>query len=269
MRMIEFRNVEPATYACVEALNTLASNIIFSGSEYRSIMITSCNEAEGKSFISFNLARSLGNLGFRTLCLDADLRKSVFISHYDIQFPEPRMGIVHYLAGYCSMEDVVYQTNLKNLWFVPVGKDVVNSLPLLTTSRFMHMLKELRNGFDFVIIDTPPIGVLIDAAMIASDCDASVLVVSSDMVSRHEVLECERQLSKTGCPILGVVLNMVALDTRQNRKYYKRYYSKQYKKYVADHDASEEKSAGLDHGDMPGRADKPRADRRPKTTEAP
>ncbi|MCI6377502.1 MAG: CpsD/CapB family tyrosine-protein kinase [Clostridiales bacterium] len=226
MRKMVLGNVPTLDYACTEAMNTLATNVTFSGSKYRAIMTTSCIASEGKSFVTFHLVRTLANMGYSTLLVDADLRKSVFFSRYDVRITGPRTGLSHYLAGRSPLEDVLYQTNLPNVFVIPAGREVINSLPLLTSAAFVNLLHQMKKGFDFVIVDAPPVGLLIDAAMVASTCDATILVVSGDKISRRELIEAKQQIEKSGCTLLGAVLNKVSMETHKSRKYYyKSYYS--------------------------------------------
>ena len=136
------------------------------------------------------------------------------------------MGLTHYLAGRCAPEEIEYQTNVPNLSVVPCGKTVINSLPLLTSPNFSLLLRELAGRYHFVLVDAPPVGVIIDAAMIATVCDGTFFTVKNEKVSRRTLKAAIQQIQKTGCTVLGVVLNEVTMDNRKSRKYYyKSYYS--------------------------------------------
>ena len=226
MRMMSLRAVPKLDYATTEAINTLATNVIFSGAEYKTIMLTSCSANEGKSFVTFHLAEKLASLGYSVMLVDADLRKSVFVSRYDAVAQGPLLGMTHYLAGRCDLEDIQYRTNIENLSVIPSGKEVINSLPLLNSAGFAGMMKELRQRYHFVLVDAPPVGVIIDAAMIANICDGTLFVVTNEMVSKRELVSAVQQIQKSGCTVLGVILNKVEMDTHKSKKYYyKSYYS--------------------------------------------
>ena len=226
MRMMSLRAVPKLDYATTEAINTLATNVIFSGAEYKTIMMTSCSANEGKSFVTFHLAEKLASLGYSVMLVDADLRKSVFVSRYDAVTQGPLLGMTHYLAGRCDLEDIQYRTNIENLSIIPIGKEVINSLPLLNSAGFAGMMKELRQSYHFVLVDAPPVGVIIDAAMIANICDGTLFVVTNERVSKRELLSAVQQIQKSGCNVLGVILNKVEMDTHKSKKYYyKSYYS--------------------------------------------
>lgn len=242
MKNIVLNNVPVQDYASIESFNTLATNVTFSGSQFKIVMVTSCISNEGKSFVAFNLVRTLGSMGYRAVLVDADLRKSVLVSHFQARSDGPILGLTHFLAGKAQMEDVVYQTNLRNVYLAPNSKDVLNSLPLLTSSAFSDLLQTLKSSFDFVIVDSPPVGLVIDAAMIASACDATILVVANEKVSKRELIEAKQQIDKSGCMVLGTVLNKVTLNTHKSRRYY---YKSYYSHYGADNKYGEYGSNGV------------------------
>lgn len=226
MKSVSIKNFDTLDYATNEALNTLVTNLSFAGTDVRVIMLTSCQLQEGKSFLSMNLMRTLANVGKRVVLVDADLRKSVLMARYGISAPANAMGLSHYLANMCTINDVVYSTNIAGAYLVPVGQDVVNSLMLLNKARLSSLLKGLASSFEVVLVDAPPVGIIIDAAEIAKSCDGVLFVVSSNNVTRRELVDATRQIQKTGCPILGAVLNKVTFDTHSSKKYYhKAYYA--------------------------------------------
>ena len=226
MKSMTLRNIPVLDYATTEAINTLDSNVIFSGTQYKSIMMTSCDANEGKSFICFQLAERLAFLGYSVIMVDADLRKSVFLSRYDVACKDPVLGLTHFLAGRCAMEQIEYATNIPNLYVVPSGKEVINSLPLLTSARFASLMKDLGRRYNFVLVDAPPVGLIVDAAMIANVCDGTLFTVTNERISRRELKSAIRQIQNSGCAVLGIILNKVVMETHKSRKYYyKSYYS--------------------------------------------
>lgn len=215
-------------YAVAEALNTLCTNLSFAGENVKKIMITSCHASEGKSFLSMNIMRTMAKFGKTVVLVDADLRRSVINSRYKLQFPNPdcRWGLAHYLAGKVPEEDVIYRTNIEGAYMVPVGRDISNPLPLLNSMRFERLLDDLAQRFDYVFVDVPPLGMVIDGAQIAKSCDGALIIVNYNAVRRQELIDVKEQLEQTGCPILGTVLNMVEYDSYLSKKYYyKSYYS--------------------------------------------
>lgn len=214
-------------YAAAEAMNTLWTNLSYSGSNMKTIAITSCRPDEGKTFVTLNLARTIAETGKRVLVIDADLRKSVITGRYRINSMSGDIwGLAHYLTGQCSIEQMLYETNIPNLSLILAGHEVINSFALLDTSFFSDLLRQLENNFDVVLLDTPPVGTIIDAAIIARHCDGTALVVKANTVSRKELLDAKMQVEKVGGRVLGAVLNNVEFKAYGMKKYYyKAYYS--------------------------------------------
>ncbi len=229
MKAIEIRRFAPLSYAGQEAVNTLCTNLTFSGENIKRVMMTSTHASEGKSFLTMNVMRTMAKNGMRVVLVDADLRRSYMASRYGFRHEETenQWGLAHYLAGMASETDVVYATNFEGAYVVPVGRTVTNALPLLNSTRFKTLLDHLAQQFDYVLVDAAPVGTVIDAAQIAKSCDGTLLVVSYNAVRRQELIDVKNQLLQTGCPILGIALNMVEFDTLMSKKYYyKSYYSK-------------------------------------------
>ena len=228
MRSLIINRFSPLSYAGSEAVNMLCTNLSFSGENVKKIMLTSCHASEGKSYLSMNIMRTMAKLGKSVVLVDCDLRRSMLIEQHSIQFDneEQAVGLSHLLAGMVEEPDVVYETNIPGAYIVPVGRKVSNSLPLLNSARLPKLLNDLAEQFDYVIIDAPPIGLVIDAAEIAKSCDGTVMVVSFNSVRRQELKDAKDQIVQTGCPILGAVMNMTEYDSYLSKKYsYKSYYS--------------------------------------------
>lgn len=248
MNTLSINRFSPLNYAGSEAVNMLCTNLSFSGENVKKIMLTSCHASEGKSFLSMNVMRTLAKLGKSVVLVDADLRRSVLNQRYGIQFEQgdDALGLSHLLAGMTDEASVVYETNIPGAYIVPVGRKVSNSLPLLNSSRFQLLLDDLAAEFDYVIIDAPPIGMVIDAAQIAKFCDGTVFVVGYNSVRRQELADAKEQIEATGCPIIGAVLNMTEFDNYLSKKYsYKSYYSHYgyYQKYQNEESAKKKDKA--------------------------
>lgn len=207
-------------YAGSEAFNTVCSNLSFSGKNIKKIVVTSCEPNDGKSFVAIQVAANMARRGKRVVLMDADLRLSVMNAHYDIQLSGQGYGLAHVLSGQCGIEDAMYETNVPNIWFIPIGTDVQAPLSLIATPDFDTLVKSLGEAFDLVIIDAPPVGLVIDAAEIAKSCDGSVLVLEYAKTHRRALAEAKQQMERTGTPILGCVLNKVAMDRLSTKKYY-------------------------------------------------
>lgn len=222
MQTVTLKNIAK-DYRSNEAYKTLRTNLEFSGSDNKAIVLTSSTPNEGKSTVSIGLALALVESGKRVLFVDADLRKSVLVGRHRVT--EELKGLSHYLSGQADLNDVICRTQEAGLFVIFAGVVPPNPSELLGQKRFAHLIENAKANYDYVIIDAPPLGSVIDAAVISKVCDASVLVVAAKSVSYKFVRTVKEQLEKTGCPILGVVLNKV--DMKQN-KYYGKYYGNYY-----------------------------------------
>ena len=248
MKTVQITKFPELSYAGTEAINTLCTNLTFSGDNIRRIMITSCHASEGKTMISMNVLRTMAKLGKKVVLVDADLRRSVIGQKYGLKYADPNpLGMTHLLAGMAEEVDAIYATDIENAYIVPVVKTVSQSLSLLNSDRMKQLLDYLAEYFDYVIVDAPPIGALIDAAQIARHCDGTLLVVNYNSVRRKELQDACRQIRQSGCPILGTVINQASLDSYLSRKYYyKSYYYSHYDKYYTASDGTERKKSPLD-----------------------
>lgn len=222
MQSVTLKNISK-DYRTNEAYKTLRTNLEFSGSDKRSIVLTSSTPNEGKSTVSLGLSMSLAESGKKVLLVDADLRKSVLMGRHRVM--EEVKGLSHYLSGQANLTDVVCATQDEGLFMIFAGVVPPNPSELLGSDRFQELIDKAKREYDYVIIDAPPLGSVIDAAVIAKACDASVLVVAANTVSYKFVRTVKSQMEKTDCPILGVVLNKV--NMKQN-KYYGKYYGNYY-----------------------------------------
>lgn len=211
-------------YFYEEAVKTLRTNVQFGGRGIQSIVLTSCFPNEGKSDIVMQLAREFGNMGKKVLLLDADIRKSALAARY--QVTQTVRGLSQYLSGQTTLPAIIYQTNFDGVDVIFSGPSAPNPSELLEDEAFAELLAEMKRHYDYILIDTPPINGIIDAAVIAKQCDGAILVIESKLVSYRIAQKAKDQLEKSGCRILGAVLNKV--DQEQDRYYSK--YGYYYKK---------------------------------------
>lgn len=225
MDKLELINKVSLTNQEKEVFRTLRTNIEFTGVENRIITVTSCTPDDGKTTVSYQLACAFAENGKKTLYVDADLRKSVFIQRFGIK--SNPMGLSHYLSGQATIMEVLYKTNIERLYVMPVGAYPSSPTELLAKKRLPQMLEELKKAFDYVIIDTPPLGSVVDAAVIAKQCDASMLVLAADNSSRKFVKNVVARLKAANPNFLGVVLNKVDVKNSYYGKYYGAYYGRE------------------------------------------
>ncbi|SEA81356.1 capsular exopolysaccharide family [Oribacterium sp. KHPX15] len=211
-----------------EALKTLRTNLMFSGSKVKNILITSTSPNEGKSTTSFELAKAFAESGKRTLYMDCDIRKSEFVSVHQIK--EQTSGLSQMLTGQIELEDGFYtDPRIPNLDMIFAGPYSPNPTELFEDEmcdKLFQLIKDLN--YDIVIMDTAPVGTVIDAAILTKYADGAALVVESEVTSRHMFQRAKEQLDRTGVRFLGVILNKVNMT---KGGYYNRYYSKYGKKY--------------------------------------
>lgn len=235
---LEISNFPHLNYVCNEAMNTLCTNLSYCGKDIRKIMITSRYAGEGKSYISINLMRTFSQLGKRVVLVDTDLRASGIQSDYRLRYStQNHYGLSEYLSGICNLEESIYQTNLPNTYMIPAGHEAPNPLQLLETDAMSELIEQLSQQFDVVLIDTPPVGMLVDAVALAKFCDGALLVVGYRKGKQQEIEDAVRNIQQTGCKVLGAVLNGVKFNNISNRHYYyssERYSSHYNKRYYTN-----------------------------------
>ena len=188
-----------------EYYNSIRTNIQFSGRDLKVITLTSAQPGEGKSTTSVNLAISFARAGFRTLLIDADTSNSVMSGTFKSN--ERYQGLTSFLSGNAELSDVICDTSIDNLMIIPAGQVPPNPTSLIQNDNFKAMVETVRGLYDYVIIDTPPLGLVIDAAILAHHSDASLLVVKAGADKRRIVTKLKEQLEQSGSVFLGVILN--------------------------------------------------------------
>ena len=160
-----------------ESVRILRTNLQFSGANLKVILFTSSIHGEGKSETSFQLARSLAQIDKKILYIDADMRKSMFTTRYRIK--EEVEGLSQFLSG-MNTDNIIYKTNIKNMDVVFSGLYAPNLAELLYELKLDEFIKEQRKIYDYIIIDSPPISNIADAAIIGRCVDGAVIVVRSN-----------------------------------------------------------------------------------------
>ena len=188
-----------------EYYNSIRTNIQFSGRDLKVITLTSAQPGEGKSTTSVNLAISFARAGFRTLLIDADTRNSVMSGTFKSN--ERYQGLTSFLSGNAELSDVICDTSIDNLMIILAGQVPPNPTSLIQNDNFKAMIETVRGLYDYVIIDTPPLGRVIDAAILAHHSDASLLVTKAGEDRRRTVTKVKEQLEQSGSVFLGIILN--------------------------------------------------------------
>ena len=217
-------------YASTEALNAICSNLAFTGRKMRKLVMTSCDSGDGKSLLTFQISCNLAKRGKSVVIIDADLRRSTMLKKMGLETEGEMIGLVHYLTGQYPLDEVLYATNLNNIYVIPAGRILKNPVHLLDSDDFRNLLDILAGKFDIVLVDAPPVGLVIDAAEIAKACDGTIIVAKYNKTRRRELSEAKKQILQAGCPILGCIINMVTYDGIIEKKYYNRTYYTHYNK---------------------------------------
>ena len=230
MEQIRFRKREQLDFRATEAFKALRTNILFCGDNIKVIGLTSSTPDEGKTSVSVQLATSFAEAGKRVLLIDADIRKSVIMGRYRIN--KEVFGLTHYLTRQRGKREVIYNTNIPGMDIIIAGPVSPNPTELLSGRLFEQLLQSERDNYDYIIVDAPPLGSVIDAAIIAKHIDGAIIVVESGAISYKLAQNVKSQLEKSECRILGVVLNKMDLEKNgYYGSYYGKYYGKNYGNY--------------------------------------
>ncbi len=224
MERLDMNIVQCNSFNLAEAYKVIRSNIMFLGSDIKAIVFTSSIANEGKSTVSWHIANSLAESGKNVVYVDADMRKSTFMARHRVT-SNPN-GLSHFLSDQAILNDVIYSTEVPNLYVIPAGPTPPNPAELLSKKMFKDAIAVLKGSFDYIIIDAPPITATTDPAVIASVCDGSIMVIGAKKTAAKIVRECIDQLKRTGKPVLGSILNMV--DYKYFSYGYEKYYGKYY-----------------------------------------
>ncbi|CTJ40984.1 tyrosine-protein kinase Wze [Streptococcus pneumoniae] len=193
-----------------EYYNALCTNIQLSGDKLKVISVTSVSPGEGKTTTSVNIAWSFARAGYKTLLINGDTRNSVISGFFKSR--EKITGLTEFLSGTADLSHGLCDTNIENLFVVQSGSVSPNPTALLQSKNFNDMIETLRKYFDYIIVDTAPIGIVIDAAIITQKCDASILVTATGEANKRDVQKAKQQLKQTGKLFLGVVLNKLDIS---------------------------------------------------------
>lgn len=222
---VNFNTSTANDYRTNEAFKTLRSNLLFCGPNIKTIVITSSNEDEGKSTVATELSRSLAELNKKTLLIDADMRKSVILRR-NLK-TQNMLGLSELLSEQAKLNQVIYNTQNPNFDVIFSGHFPPNPVELLNSEQFNNVLAELKKVYDYIIIDSPPLAPVIDAAVIASYCDGVILVISPGKVTFNQATAVKEQLTKSGCKILGAIINETEYKRTglSSKKYKNAYYA--------------------------------------------
>jgi polysaccharide biosynthesis transport protein len=220
-------NGVPANFS--EAFRSLRTNVLFSLTEgVNALVVTSTAPGEGKTLIASNLAVGLALAGQRVLIVDGDMRRPRMHSVFGApQGP----GLSDLMVGQAKAVDVVRKSDVPNLWILPAGRLPPNPAELLSSRRFQQFLDAVRQRFDWVVIDSPPVMAVTDASILAHSASGVLFVTAADVTNRPGAVRAMEQLAAAKANLVGAVLNRA--DVERNAYFYSPYYRNEYSDYYS------------------------------------
>jgi capsular exopolysaccharide synthesis family protein len=207
-----------------EAYRILRTNIEFNrkNPEDNTITLVSGGAGEGKSTTLMNLAYICAQGGYTTLMIDADLRRPRLHTYFGIN---NSVGLTNYLTTDLMLEDVILQTPVDNLYFMPSGILPVDAAGILNSRRMSELIQDVKQRFDLIFVDSPPILGVSDASVLVSEVDLTIIIVQHRKLPRNMLLRVKQAIESVGGNILGVVLNNVDVRSDSQYQYYTSYYT--------------------------------------------
>ena len=207
---------DPKSYYA-EAFRTIKTNIKYSSADKHKkvILVTSTEAGEGKSTISSNLALSLSQDNKKIVIVDGDLRKPSI--HKQFRISGSSAGLTEVLIGEQSLSSVKFKIN-PYLDAITSGHIPPNPAELLASEEMEKLIKNLKEEYDYVIIDTNPIGLVADAQILSSKVDGVILVARYEKTKKENLFNCKKMIDQVGGNTIGVVLN--GIDEKKGKYYY-------------------------------------------------
>ena len=199
--------------AAAECIRTVRTNLAFMSAEspIRSLVVTSGNPSEGKTTVCVSLAIALAQSGKKVLLVDSDLRRPRLHRVFGVTLAE---GVTSVLVSDKTLAEVVVSTEVPNLDLLPCGPIPPNPAELLHSAHFNDFLREALSKYDRVIFDSPPLGAVIDAAVLAPQLDGVIVVIKAESTTRDALMSALRQLKDVGAKVRGVVVNDVDVSQK-------------------------------------------------------
>jgi len=231
-----------------EAYRVLRTNILFARKDEKltSVVVVSAGAGEGKSTTTVNLATVFAQAGMRVLIVDSDLRRPTLHKLFHVAND---IGLTNYLLKQNTLEEVIQTTAVPMLNFMASGKLPSSSMSILNSAQMKQMIAELKQRYEFVFFDSPPILGVSDASVLASEVDIVVQVIQYRRYPQPMNLRAKQVIEKVGGTFLGIVLNNINMS--QDESYY--YYSGYYHDYYASADAKDQEADALKTPDDPDR----------------
>ncbi len=222
-----------------EAYRVLRTNLLFSRKDDKlnTVAVVSAGAGEGKSTTVFNLAAVFAQSGQRVIVVDSDLRRPTLHKMLGVT---NNIGLTNYLLRQNTLEEVIQTTNLPTLDFMASGKLPSSSLGILSSSQMKELIHELKQHYDFVFFDSPPVMGVSDASILASEVDMTLQVIQYRRYPQPMNIRAKQLIEKVGGNLIGIVLNNINMS--QDESYY--YYSGYYHEYYSRNEDQEPAPAG-------------------------
>jgi capsular exopolysaccharide synthesis family protein len=206
-----------------EAYRVLRTNLLFSRKDDKlnTVAVISAGAGEGKSTTVFNLAAVFAQSGQRVLIVDSDLRRPTL--HKMLRVTN-NIGLTNYLLKQNTLEEVVQTTSLPTLDFMASGKLPSSSLGLLSSAQMKGFIAELKQHYDFIFFDSPPVMGVSDASILASEVDMTLQVIQYRRYPQPMNIRAKQLIEKVGGNLVGIVLNNINMSQDENYYYYSGYY---------------------------------------------
>ena len=207
-----------------EQFRTIRTNIKFAvpDKDLKTILVTSSTPGEGKSTNAANLGVVFAQEGKKVLIIDADMRKPTLHHTFGIF---NTVGLSTVLSRQNEFNCAIQETPIVGLFVLPSGPLPPNPAELLSSKMFDAFIEEMKNNYDIIIFDAPPLLSVSDAQIMAHRCDGTLLIIHSAVAEKEDVLKAQSILATSQANILGVVLNNYKMP--KNRKYYYQYYGQE------------------------------------------
>jgi capsular exopolysaccharide synthesis family protein len=205
------------------ALRTVLFRKLPDNKSSRIVLVTSAQPREGKSFISLNLATSISMVGKKTLLIDTDLKRPMI--HTNLSLPNDE-GLSNYISGNASLEKIVRETEIQNLSFISAGPNMPNATEILASGAMDSLIEEAKNKFDFIVLDSSPIGFMADAMLMTLYADHIFLVVRNNYTLKESFTDIISVLDSNNISNYDVILNDKEIR-ESSYGVYTKYYSHQ------------------------------------------
>jgi capsular exopolysaccharide synthesis family protein len=221
--------IEDPASSLAEAYRTLRVSLSMLGpeEERRVLLFVSAIPEEGKTYTSLNTAVVLAQQGYRTLLIDADLRRPSLHKAIQARVQMP-IGLTDFFSGNSKLQEVIQQTDIENLFLLPAGRRAPNPAELLSSSDLGKLIEQLLKKFDRIVIDSAPVNAVSDTLVLAPHAHKTILVIRAGKTHRKAIERGLLLLRKSGAKLAGFVLNR--LPTGRAASYYYYYYGDKYEK---------------------------------------